>query len=106
MSRWINRGRKERKNTHMNKSELIKSIATKAELSQKDAGKALDAFISSITEALKADEAVQLTGFGIFSLKTRAERKGKNPATGETITIPASTMPAFKPGKGLKDAVK
>ena len=90
----------------MNKSGLIKTIASKAELSQKDAGKALDAFISSITEALKEGDTVQLTGFGSFEVKIRAERKGKNPATGETITIPAAKVPAFKPGKGLKDAVK
>ena len=89
----------------MNKTELIKAIATKTELSQKDAAKAYDAFTSTITDALKAGENVTLLGFGTFEVRERAERQGHNPATGETITIAASKAPIFKPGKALKDAV-
>ena len=90
----------------MNKSELIKSIAAKAELSQKQAGAALDALISSITEALKAGENASLLGFGSFEVRTRAAREGRNPATGEKVMIPAAKVPGFRAGKGLKDAVK
>ena len=90
----------------MNKSELIKSIATKAELSQKDAGAALDALISSITEALKAGENASILGFGSFEVKNRPARESRNPATGEKVMIPAAKVPGFRAGKGLKDAVK
>ena len=90
----------------MNKSELIKSIAAKAELTNKQAGTALDALISSITEALKAWENASILGFGTFEVKNRPAREGRNPATGETITIPAAKVPGFRAGKGLKDAVK
>ena len=90
----------------MNKSELIKSIAAKAELSQKQAGAALDAFISSITEALKDGDTVSLLGFGSFEVRTRPAREGRNPATGEKVMIPAAKVPGFRVGKGLKDAVK
>ena len=89
----------------MNKTELIKAIATKAELNNKDAAAALDATIAAITEALKADDKVSLLGFGTFEVKTRAARTGRNPATGETIEIAESKVPAFKPGKALKDAI-
>ena len=89
----------------MNKTELIKAIATKAELSNKDAAAALDATIAAITEALKAGENVQFIGFGTFEVRTRAARTGRNPATGETIEIAESKVPAFKPGKALKDAI-
>ncbi|MBQ6894431.1 MAG: HU family DNA-binding protein [Clostridia bacterium] len=90
----------------MNKSELIAKIADKAELTKKDAEKALNAFVESVTEALKADDKVVLVGFGSFETKKRAARKGKNPQTGAIIDIPAATVPAFKVGKALKDAVK
>ena len=90
----------------MNKSELIAKIADKAELTKKDAEKALNAFVESVTEALKADDKVVLVGFGSFETKKRAARKGKNPQTGAVIDIPAATVPAFKVGKALKDAVK
>ena len=90
----------------MNKSELIAKIADKAELTKKDAEKALNAFVESVTEALKADDKVVLVGFGSFETKKRAARKGKNPQTGAIIDIPAATVPTFKVGKGLKDAVK
>ena len=89
----------------MNKGELIKAIATKAGFSQKDAAAAYDAFIASVTEALKAGEKVQLVGFGTFEVKTRGERKGRNPKTGEEIVIPASKHPTFTAGKAFKDSV-
>ena len=90
----------------MNKTELIAEIAAKAELSKKDAEKALNAFVESVTEGLKKGEKVVLVGFGSFETKKRAARKGKNPQTGTIIDIPAATVPSFKVGKGLKDAVK
>ena len=90
----------------MNKSELIAKIAEKSELSKKDAEKALNAFVDSVTDALVAGDKVVLVGFGSFETKKRAARKGKNPQTGAVINIPAATVPAFKVGKGLKDAVK
>ncbi len=89
----------------MNKSDLIAVIAEKAELTKKDADKALGAFIDGVTEALVNGDKVVLVGFGSFETKTRAARKGKNPQTGAEINIPASTVPAFKAGRGLKDAV-
>lgn len=90
----------------MNKSELVKSVAEKADLSRKDATDAVDAVFSAITEALSKDEKVQLVGFGSFEVRSRAERKGRNPQTGEEIKIPATLIPAFRPGKTLKDAIK
>ena len=90
----------------MNKSELVASVAEKAGLTKKDAEKAINALFASIEEALASDDKVQLIGFGTFEVKTREERKGRNPQTGAEITIPASKNPVFKAGKGLKDAVK
>ena len=90
----------------MNKSELIAKIAEKSELSKKDAEKALNAFVDSVTDALVAGDKVVLVGFGSFETKKRAARKGKNPQTGAEINIPATTVPAFKVGKALKDTVK
>jgi DNA-binding protein HU-beta len=90
----------------MNKTELIAAIAEKAELSKKDAEKALAAFIESVEGALAKDDKVQLVGFGTFEVKTRAARKGRNPRTKQEITIPASKAPAFKAGKAFKDAIK
>ena len=90
----------------MTKVELIAAIAEKTELSKKDAEKALNAVIEAITDGLKNDGKVQLVGFGTFEVRERAAREGKNPATGETIQIPASRVPTFKAGKGLKDNVK
>lgn len=89
----------------MNKAELIGKIAEKSELSKKDSEKALNAAIESIVEALKADEKVQLVGFGVFETKVRAARTGRNPKTKEVIEIPESKNPQFKPGKALKEAV-
>lgn len=88
------------------KSDIVDAIAQKTNLTKKDAGEALDATIEAITAALQRGERVQLTGFGSFEVRDRKERKGNNLQTGETITIPASKVPAFKAGKGLKDAVK
>lgn len=90
----------------MNKSELVKDVAERADLSRKDATDAVDAVFSAITEALSKDEKVQLVGFGSFEVRSRAERKGRNPQTGEEIKIPATLIPAFRPGKTLKDAIK
>ena len=90
----------------MNKSELVKSVAEKADLSRKDATDAVDAVFGTITEALSKNEKVQLVGFGSFEVRSRAERKGRNPQTGDEIKIPATLIPAFRPGKTLKDAIK
>lgn len=90
----------------MNKTELVASVAEKAGLAKKDAEKAVNALFASIEEALVAGDKVQLIGFGTFEVRHRAARKGRNPQTGDEIEIPASEVPAFKPGKALKDAVK
>ncbi len=80
-------------------------LQRKGGLSKTDAGKALDATIASITEALKAGDTVTLVGFGTFNVKERAARTGRNPQTGATLEIKASKVPSFKAGKGLKDSV-
>lgn len=90
----------------MNKTELISAIAEKAEISKKDAEKALAAFTNVVANTLVGGDKVQLVGFGTFEVAERAERQGRNPATGEAITIAASKSPKFKAGKALKDAVK
>lgn len=87
----------------MNKTELINAIAEKAELSKKDADKALKAFVDVVAEELKKGEKVQLVGFGTFEVSERAAREGRNPQTGETMKIAASKSPKFKAGKALKD---
>ncbi len=89
----------------MNKTELIDAVAEEASVSKAEAGRIVDAVVSSITGALKKGEAVTLVGFGTFQVRTRAARTGRNPKTGDTITIAASKNPAFKAGKALKDAV-
>lgn len=89
----------------MKKSELVAVMAEKAGLKKVDAEKALNAFVEAVTEALAKDEKIALVGFGTFETKKRAARKGKNPQTGAVINIAASTVPAFKAGRGLKDAV-
>ena len=94
------------KTSMANKAELIEKVAAATSLTKKDATAAVDAVFSTIQEALANGEKVQLIGFGNFEVRTRAERKGRNPQTGEEIQIPASKVPAFKPGKALKDAVK
>ncbi len=90
----------------MNKTELVAAVATKAELSKKDADAAVKAVIDAVTEALKDGEKVALVGFGTFEVKTRAARTGKYPRTGEVINIPEAKVPSFKAGSALKDAVK
>ncbi len=89
----------------MTKTELIAAVAAKAELSKKDADKAVNAVIDAITEAMVNGDKVQLVGFGTFEVRDRAAREGKNPSTGEKISIPATKVPAFKAGKALKDVV-
>ena len=89
----------------MNKSDLINAIAEHANLTKADAGRALEGLLNTIETALKAGEPLALIGFGTFVVKERAERTGRNPQTGQEITIAAAKVPSFKPGKGLKDAV-
>ncbi|WP_400163796.1 HU family DNA-binding protein [Brevibacillus sp. TJ4] len=90
----------------MNKTELIAKVAETTELTKKDATKAVDAVLDAIAEALKSGDKVQLIGFGNFEVRERAARKGRNPQTGEEIDIASSKVPAFKPGKQLKDSIK
>ncbi len=89
----------------MNKTELVDAVAAKTELSKVQAKKAIEAVLASLQEALVAGDSVQLVGFGTFKVNHRASRQGRNPKTGETIEIKASTVPAFVAGKALKDAV-
>ena len=89
----------------MNKTELIAAVAEKTDLSKKDADAAVSAVLGAITDALKAGDKIQLVGFGTFEVRNRASKQGRNPRTGETMTVPASKVPAFKAGKALKDAV-
>ena len=90
----------------MNKTELVAAIAAKADLTKKDAEKALAAGIEAVTKALKKGDKVQLVGFGTFEARKRAAREGINPATGAKIKIAASKTPVFKAGKAFKDAIK
>lgn len=90
----------------MNRMDLVSSISEKAGITKKDAETALSATIESITDALKNGDKVQLVGFGTFETRKRAAREGRNPQSGEKITISATTSPVFKAGKALKDAVK
>ena len=90
----------------MNKTDLINAVAAKAEISKKDADKAVSAVLASIEEALVAGDKVQLIGFGTFEVKERAARTGHNPKTGEAIEIAAAKLPSFKAGAALKNAVK
>ena len=89
----------------MNKAELISAAAEKAGLSKKDTETVLNAALDTIVAALAQEEKVQLVGFGAFEVKKRAARIGRNPLTNETIEIPASKAPMFKPGKAMKEAV-
>lgn len=89
----------------MNKTELIAAVAEKAELSKKDAEKAVKAFTDVVSEELVNGGKIQLVGFGTFEVAERAARTGKNPQTGKEIKIPASKAPKFKAGKALKDTV-
>lgn len=89
----------------MNKAELVAAVAEKSELTKKDAEKAVNAVVASVTEALKNGDKVQVVGFGTFEVRQRAAREGLNPATKEKIQIPATKAPVFKAGKALKDSV-
>jgi len=89
-----------------NKADLVDAVAEQTKLTKKDAGAALDALVDTLVTALKNKDKVQLTGFGSFEVRDRKARKAKNLQTGEEILVPASSVPAFKAGKGLKDAVK
>ena len=89
----------------MNKSELISAVAEKAALSKKDAEAAVSAVLDVISNTLAEGEEIRLVGFGSFEVKHRKERMGLNPKTKTAVPIPATKVPAFKPGKALKDAV-
>lgn len=89
-----------------NKQDLIAKVAEATELTKKDAGRTVDAVFSAVSDFLTEGEKVQLIGFGNFEVRERAERKGRNPQTGQEITIAATKVPAFKAGKALKEAVK
>ena len=90
----------------MTKVELIAAVAAEAGLSKKDAEKAVNAFVNTVTKTLKKGDKVSLVGFGTFEVRKRAARTGRNPQTKKEITIPASKVPAFKAGKSLKDNVQ
>ena len=90
----------------MNKAELTARVAARTSMSKADADSAVSAVFSVITDSLAAGDTVAIAGFGSFSTKSRTARQGRNPRTGETITIAASTAPLFKAGKTLRDAVK
>lgn len=95
------------KGEFMNKVELIEKLADKAKACSKaEAGRFLDTFVDLVTDALKKGDEVTISGFGVFTAKTRAARTGRNPKTGETISIPAMRVPKFRAGKNLKDALK
>ncbi len=89
----------------MNKNELVAAVAEAADLSKADAGRAVDSMLDCVTNALKSGDEVRLVGFGTFSVSERAASEGRNPRTGEKINIPASKLPKFRPGKGLKDSL-
>ncbi len=90
----------------MNKTDLISKVAESTGMSKKDVTNVVEAVFESISEALQQGDKVQLVGFGNFEVRERTARKGRNPQTGEEIDIPASKVPAFKPGKALKDGIK
>ena len=90
----------------MNKTELVEVVAKKMGTTKKEAEAAVSAFTETVKEALAEGKKVQLVGFGNFEVRERAARKGRNPQTGEEIDIPATKVPAFKPGKGFKEVVK
>lgn len=89
----------------VNKSQLIDQIASDSNISKAAAGRVVDAFVASVTGSLSKGDDVALVGFGTFSVRERAARTGRNPQTGKEIQIAAAKVPAFRPGKGLKDAV-
>lgn len=90
----------------MNKNELVNNIADETGLAKKDVEVVVNGVLDEVADALSNNEKVQLVGFGTFETRERSSRKGRNPQTGESIDIPASTVPAFRPGNKLKEAVK
>ncbi len=90
----------------MNKTEFINAVAAKEGIEKKCAEKAVNAVFATIADQLAKGEKIQLVGFGTFEVRERAEKQGRNPRTGETMTVPASKVPAFKAGAALKNAVK
>jgi|TARA_B100001173_G_scaffold119675_1_gene103939 DNA-binding protein HU-beta len=90
----------------MNKSDLVDAVASKADMTKAEAGRAVDAVLGSVGDALGGGDSVSLVGFGTFSVRHRAARMGRNPQTGATMQIAASKVPGFKAGKALKDKVK
>lgn len=89
----------------MNKSELIEAVAEHADLPKTSVGKVLDGILETVSKTLAAGEEIALVGFGTFAVKDRPERQGRNPATGQPMTISAARVPNFRPGKALKEAV-
>lgn len=87
------------------KADIVNSVVERAELSKKDANAAVDAFVATVRDALSNGDSIGLIGFGSFEVRTRAARQGRNPQTGEVLNIPEKKVPAFKPGKQLRDAV-
>jgi DNA-binding protein HU-beta len=96
----------DQRGTQVNKAELIEHIANNAELNKAQAGRALDALVDAVRRTLKKGDSVSLIGFGTFAVTKRAARTGRNPRTGAAIKIKAAKIPKFRPGKGLKDAIK
>jgi len=90
----------------VNKAELIDAVAKSADISKAVAGRAIDGMTAAVSNALKNDDSVTLVGFGTFSVRERAARKGRNPQTGEEINIKAAKLPVFKAGKTLKDTIR
>jgi DNA-binding protein HU-beta len=90
----------------LTKADFIDRVASKSGLSKRDATKAVDAFLDSVTDALKSGDSVTFTGFGKFSPQRRQERQGVNPRTGQRVTIPAATVPKFSAGSALKQALR
>jgi len=89
----------------MNKDDLVRSVAEQAQTTKTSASQAVNAIFDAITESLKKGDSLTLVGFGSFKATRRAARQGRNPRTGEPLAIPATTIPSFTPGKGLRDAV-
>lgn len=90
----------------MTKTDLVDQVAGKTNMTKKDSAIVIDAVLSTITDTLASGDRVQLIGFGTFEVRQRSERIGRNPQTGDQMTIPAKKVPAFKPGKQLKDAIE
>lgn len=90
----------------MTKQDLADAVSNETGFSKKDATRAVEAVLDAVTKTLKRGEKVQLAGFGTFEVRARSAREGRNPQTGQTITIPARRSPAFKAGKALKEAVQ